>query len=82
VVGVAEVIRWVVTTSGGRPLKDVARDVEAAGFAIDEVLEAIGIITGSATESVAEMVRAIPVVADVSPDQPVDIGPPDSKTTW
>lgn len=78
----AENIRWVVTSSGGRPLKDVAADVEAAGFAIDEVLEAIGIITGSATESVAERVRAIPGVADVSPDQPVDIGPPNSETTW
>jgi hypothetical protein len=51
-------------------------------FAIDGVLEEIGIITGSATDSVAEAVRAIPGVADVSPDQPVDVGPPDSETTW
>ena len=78
----AESKRWIVTTSGGRSLKDVASDIEAAGLAIDEVLEAIGIITGSASDSVAEAVRAIPGVADVSPDQPVDIGPPDSPTTW
>lgn len=78
----AEGKRWIVTTSGGRSLKDVARDLEAAGFAIDEVLEAIGIITGSASDSVAEKLRAVPGVADVSPDQPIDIGPPDSPTTW
>jgi hypothetical protein len=72
--------RWVVTTSGDRPINDVASDVKAAGFVIDEVLEAIGIITGSATDSVAEAVRAIPGVADVSLDQPVQIDPPDSST--
>jgi len=52
--------------------------VAAAGFVIDQILAAIGSITGSATDSVAEAVRAIPGVADVSRDLPVDIGPPDS----
>jgi hypothetical protein len=41
----------------------------------------IGIITGSATDSVAEAVRAVPGVADVSQDEPVDIGPPDPDAT-
>jgi hypothetical protein len=83
VVFVVESKRWVVTTSGDRPLNDVARDIEAAGFVINEVLEAIGVITGSATECVAEAVRAIPGVADVSPETPpVDIGDPDDLTTW
>lgn len=74
--------RWVITVSGDRPINDVADDVAAAGFAIDQVLEVIGSITGSATDSVAEAVRAVPGVADVSPDQPVDIGPPDADPTW
>jgi hypothetical protein len=78
---VADSKRWVVTTSGDRPINDVASDIAAAGFAIDGVLQATGIITGSATDSVAEAVRAIPGVADVSPDQPVDIGPPNSPIT-
>jgi hypothetical protein len=67
--------------SGDRPISDVAVDVAAAGFAIDQVLEVIGIITGSATDGVAEAVRAVPGVADVSPDLPVDIGPPDPDAT-
>jgi hypothetical protein len=78
VVVVTDSRRWVVTTSGNRPINDVASDIAARGFAIDQTLEPIGIITGSATDSVAEAVRAIPGVADVSPDQPVDVGPPDS----
>jgi hypothetical protein len=75
---VAESKRWVVTTSGDRPINDVASDIAAAGFAIDQVLEAIPIITGSATDAVAEAVGAIPGVDDVSPDQPPDTIPPDS----
>jgi hypothetical protein len=70
--------RWVITTSGDRPIGDVAGDVTAVGFEIDQILEVVGIITGSATDRVAEAVRAVPGVADVSPDLPVDIGPPDS----
>jgi hypothetical protein len=79
---VAESRQWVVTTSGDRPINDVASDIEAAGFAIDEILAEIGIITGSATDGVAGAVQAIPGVAELSPDQPIDIGPPDSPTTW
>ena len=52
--------RWVITTSGDRPISDVAVDVAAAGFAMNQVLEVIGIITGSATDGVAEAVRAVP----------------------
>lgn len=78
----AESKRWIVTTSGRRSPKDVSRDIESAGLAVDEVLEEIGVITGSASDSVAERVRGVPGVADVSPDQPIDIGPPDSPTTW
>jgi hypothetical protein len=63
---VAESKRWVVTTSGDRPINEVVRAVETAGFAIDKVLEKF--IMGSATDNVAEAVRAIPGVADVSPE--------------
>jgi hypothetical protein len=73
--------KWVIQTSGDRPIDEVAGDVAATGFEIDQVLEVIGSITGSATESVANAVEAVPGVADVSPDQPVDVGPPDADPT-
>ena len=67
---------FVITISGERPIRDVAHDLSAAGLQIDRVLENIGSVTGSADAATAERLRAIPGVADVSPDHPVDIGPP------
>ncbi|HET9765350.1 MAG TPA: hypothetical protein VFS60_00805 [Thermoanaerobaculia bacterium] len=74
----AEKKGWVVTTSQDRTIGDVAKDLKKAGFTVEQVLEEIGSITGGAGEDVAQKVRSIPGVLDVSPDTPVDIGPPDS----
>ena len=74
----AEKRGWVVTTSQERTMDDVAKDLRKAGFTVEQVLEEIGSITGGAGEDIAEKVRSIPGVLDVSPDAPVDIGPPDS----
>lgn len=74
----AEKKGWVVTTSQDRTMDDVTKDLQKAGFTVDQVLEEIGSITGGAGEDVVEKVRAIPGVLDVSPDTPVDVGPPDS----
>lgn len=73
---------WLVTTSGDRPLSEVKKEVEKHGFQIGEVLNEIGVITGSGGDAVAEKLRDVPGVADVSPDTPIDIGPPDAPVTW
>ncbi len=73
---------WVVTTSGDRPLSDIKKKLTESGFAVEQVLDEIGIIIGSASDDVAERLRSVPGVADVSPEAPVDIGPPDSPVTW
>jgi hypothetical protein len=73
---------WIVTTSGERSVKDVAKDLKAKGFSVDQVLDEIGAITGAADDDVAAKARNIKGVADVSPDGSIDIGPPDSPTTW
>jgi hypothetical protein len=78
----AETTKWIVTTSGDRPLQDVARQLSGAGFAIEQVLDEIGCITGFASADVAEQLRTIPGVGDVSPEQSIDIGPPDAPVTW
>ena len=69
---------WVVTTSQDRAIDDVTKDLEDAGFNVEQVLGEIGSITGGAAEDVVQRVRSIPGVIDVSPDAPIDIGPPDS----
>ena len=72
--------KWVVTTSGDRSLKDVKKKLADEGFTIDQVLDEIGCIRGTASEDVAERLRAVPGIADVSPEPPtINIGPPDAS---
>lgn len=78
----AERRSWIVTLSGERKPAEVKRDLAAAGFAVGEVMEAIGVITGTADAAAVERARAVKGVADISPDTPVDIGPPGSDRTW
>ncbi len=73
---------WIVTTSGDRPIDDIAKDLKAAGFNVGQVLDTIGSITGAAGEETIRKVRSIAGVADVAPDIPVDVGPPDSDENW
>jgi hypothetical protein len=73
---------WVVTTSAIRPIAEIAKDLSAAGFKIDQTLDAIGIITGKSDEKAVGKARGVRGVTDISPDNPVDIGPPNSRESW
>ena len=73
---------WIVTTSGDRSTKEIAKELKANGFAVDQVLDEIGAITGAADDAVVPKLRSIDGVADVSPEGAIDIGPPDAPTTW
>ena len=66
----------VITTSGKRPLKEITRDLEAAGFEVEQVLDAINVITGKGPAGIEGTLRKIKGVVDVSEDFPVSIGPP------
>jgi hypothetical protein len=63
-------------------MADVARELSAAGFEIDQTLDQIGVITGKGDTKTVGKARAIRGVADVSPELKVDIGPPNSGDTW
>lgn len=67
---------FVVTVSGDRQIHQVARDLKATGFEVDQVMDAIGVVTGSALSSNLAKMRKVAGVKDVSTDHPVDIGPP------
>ena len=73
---------WVVTTSSDRPIGDVAKELSAAGFKVDQKLEAIGVITGTGDQKAVDKARAVRGVSDVSAQPKVDIGPPGSSDTW
>jgi hypothetical protein len=66
----------VVTISGERPIHEVANDLKAKGFEVGQVLDSIGSVTGYAHPRTKKQLKGIRGVADVSEDQPVDIGPP------
>ena len=78
----AESRKWVVTTSPDHKFREVARELASAGFTIEQELDAIGVVIGAGDDDVAERLRGVKGVADVSPDTPIDIGPPDSPRTW
>lgn len=73
---------WIVTTSPDRPIKTIAKDLEKAGFSVGKVNGEIQSISGAAGEDVVKKLRSISGVVDVSADEPIDIGPPDSSDTW
>ncbi|MFD9669822.1 hypothetical protein ACFWAY_51155 [Rhodococcus sp. NPDC059968] len=74
--------RWIVTTSQDRPITPIAKDLSDAGFDIDSMLEEIGVIVGSADVGLAQRLRAIAGVVDVSPESSIDIGPPEAPEMW
>ena len=73
---------WVVTTSQDRSAAEIAKDLSAAGFQVDQTLGEIGVITGSSDEAAVKRARGIRGVADISPDTPASVGPPKSRNTW
>jgi len=73
---------WIVTTSADRPITTIAKDLEKAGFSIGNVNDEIQSISGAAGDDIVEKLRSISGVVDVSADEPIDIGPPDSPDTW
>ena len=73
---------WIITTSGDRPIAEVASEIGRRGFSVGQVLEEVGAITGSCSEDVAKQLRSIRGVADVSRDHAIDLGPPDAPVTW
>jgi hypothetical protein len=66
----------VITVSGDRSIHEVAADLKKEGLDLDQVLDAVGSITGSAAPESFGRLRKVRGVADVSLDHPVDIGPP------
>ena len=73
---------WIITTSDERPIAEITDDLKKAGFSVGHVMAEIGSISGAAAEDTLSKLRSIPGVVDISPDSPIDIGPPDADKTW
>ncbi len=70
---------WILTTDGDRPLREITKDVVAAGFEVGEVHEHIGSVVVAGDEKGVPKLKKVRGVVDVSPDTPIDIGPPDAE---
>ena len=57
---------WAVTTSGGRPLVEIANDLASSGFIVDQILGEIGVITGTASDEIVLTLMKIQGVSDIS----------------
>jgi hypothetical protein len=73
---------WIITTSGDRSMREITKDLSAAGILGAMVLKDVGVVTGTAAAAAVPKLRKVRGVVDVSPDTPIDIGPPDSSETW
>jgi hypothetical protein len=74
--------KWIITTAGKDKLADIQKELKDQGFTVNEVMHEIGIISGTASDDVADKLRKINGVTDVSPDGDINIGPPGSDKTW
>ena len=78
----AKTRKWVVTSSGKRSFADFRKDLQDAGFEVDQAMEEIGVITGASDEAIASKLKQLEGVADVAGESDIDIGPPGSDKTW
>ncbi len=76
--------KWLVTidAAADRSIHDVAKELVAKGFVVDDVLEAVGVISGSPGAKSVDRLRKVKGVIDVSPDTSIQLEPPHSKVTW
>jgi hypothetical protein len=73
---------WIITTSSDRPIADIAEDLKSAGLTVSQVNDQISSISGTGAAGLKSKLQKVKGVVDVSPDTPIDIGPPGSTDTW
>jgi hypothetical protein len=74
--------RWIVTLAGDETPPKVVEALRAQGFKVDQVLEAVGVITGQASTETVERLRSLPSVQAIEPDQAIQLPDPDAEVTW
>ena len=62
-----------------RPQKE---KLTKSGIEVEQVLDEIGCVIGTASDDVVKQLRITPGVVDISQEPSVDIGPPDAPVTW
>lgn len=74
--------RWIVTLAANESPAQMAERLRARGFVVDQVLEAVGVITGQAGASTVEHLKALPGLQSIEPDQPIQLPDHGAGLTW
>lgn len=74
--------RWIVTLAGDESPTQMAERLRARGFVVDQVLEAVGVITGQAAASTVEQLRALPGLQSIEPEQQIQLPDSSADLTW
>lgn len=70
---------WIVTTDSDTSAADLAKELQAIGLTVVQVLDFIGAVEIQGSESLAHKAKGVPGVASVEKSLTFDIGPPDVK---
>lgn len=74
--------RWIVTLDHNASPAQVAQQLRAGGFVVEQVLDAVGVITGQATAETAEALRSLRGLQSIEQDQSIQVPPPGTEPTW
>jgi hypothetical protein len=75
---VPDVVQLSVTVDDGHAIEEVAAGLRARGMEVAQVLEGIGVITGSAPDDVRHALAAVEGVASVDEGLTHRLPPPDA----
>jgi hypothetical protein len=70
------VVDLVITVAPGHDIHAVAAQLSQAGLQVQDKLDAIGSITGSAQSGDIARLKSVPGVADISESTPIQLNPP------
>lgn len=74
--------RWIVTLDGNESPTQVAKRLRAEGFVVEQVLDAVGVITGQASAETVAALRSLPGLQSIEPDQMIQLPNPGTGPTW
>lgn len=74
---------YIIITSEDEPIQNISRELKKKGFSIESTLDAIGQIIGKGDAEMKKEALKIKGVKDIiQSHDDINIGQPDSDTTW
>ena len=75
-------IQWIITVKEGTNIQELTKKITLEGFKVDQVMDQIGCITGSADLKIIQKIRPFDEIVDISQNSSISLGDSDSSITW